>query len=496
MMRVKYSVSDLNELYERLVHKAHKYWEKSLYDKCISCIEDAAYFQYCLNNIYSDQRLDTLLQKISQVYFHNARPYIGSDTVFFYDSFCLDNRGLTQHYLDALMNNGKYRIIYICEKRSAPRGRDIIEMLKNNRIDYYFLPDVSWKEKCDFLHGLINKYTPKAVLFHLTPFTAIPFIAFGPFLQIIKYQINLTDHAFWLGGNFFDYLYEFRTYGISVSIEKRGYNESQLILNPFYPWQSGEPFQGFPVSIEGKVVIFSGGALYKIEGENDKYFNLVKNILNTYPNVIFFYAGNGDETHIRSFIKANFFENRLILLGNRSDIDAVFRNCDIYMSTYPLGGGLMSQYAAINSKPILVYKSVDIEKLACTKQYIPYALNSTKEFIEEVGLLVNDEEYRKKKGVLSKSLIIEQDTFRSRFNVTFMKSEISSDSYSSELIDYQNFCMGYVDKINNNTFGFIENRLIRNFIISHKVIINAFFYIPQYVVKFLQRKSGLLRSSL
>lgn len=480
-MRVKYNLSDLNKLYERLVHKAYKYWEKSLYDKCISCIEDAASFQYYLNNIYSDPRLDSLLQKISQVYFHNTEHYKESDTIFFYDSFCLDNRGLTQHYLDALINNGKFRIVYICENSSVSRGYDIVEMLKNNRIDYYLLPDTSRRDKCEFLRQLIEKYTPKAAIFHLTPFTTIPFVTFYSFSKIIKYQINLTDHAFWLGGNFFNYIYEFRQYGINISLEKRGYLNHQLILNPFYPWQSCEPFQGFPVSTEGKIVVFSGGALYKIEGDNGKYFSLVKQILDTYSNVLFLYAGDGDETHIRKFIADNSYEKKLILLGNRRDIDAVFKNCDIYMSTYPFGGGLMSQYAAINYKPILVYKSVDIEKLACTKQYIPYALNSTQEFIQEVGLLINDENYRRKRGLFFRSLMIDQETFRTRFNDTFMQ-ENTKDVYKIlDSINYKEFCMGYVHRINNNSFGFVEKYPIKNKVFSIKLIVNLIVYVPNYI---------------
>lgn len=495
-MRIKYSLYELSTLYEKLVQKAYTYFENSSYDDCIKCVEHAAHFQYFLNNIYSDYRLDLLIRRVSQNFFHVKKEYKGKDTVFFYDSFCLDNRGLTQHYLDALISSGKYKVVYICEKPSVPLESDTVNMLKDNYVDYYFLPDISWKEKCEYLHCLISKYSPKAALFHLTPYTTIPFIAFLPFPQIVKYQINLTDHAFWLGGNFFDYLYEFRSYGVTLSIEKRGYKEQQLILNSFYPWQSKESFKGFPASIEGKVVVFSGGAMYKIEGENGIYFTLVKSILDTYPNVIFFYAGEGNDVPIRNFIKENAYEERLLLLGNRKDIDAVFKNCDIYMSTYPFGGGLMSQYAAINSKPILVYKSTDIEKLACTKQYIPYALNTIQEFIDEAGLLINNETYRKERGDFFKSLIINQETFRARFHETFMNSYIENVDYCFEKIDYSGLCHGYVDRINNNAFGLIERRFILNKIFTLKVILNSLLYLPTFLYNTVERLINFCKKKL
>lgn len=43
----------------------------------------------------------------------------------------------------------------------------------------------------------------------------------------------------------------------------------------------------------------------------------------------------------------------VFLIGDRHDINEVFKHSDIFLNTYPIGGGLMTQYAAANSKPIL-----------------------------------------------------------------------------------------------------------------------------------------------
>ena len=48
--------------------------------------------------------------------------------------------------------------------------------------------------------------------------------------QFIRYQINLTDHAFWLGSQCFDKCIEFRSYGASISKEYREIQSSKITV--------------------------------------------------------------------------------------------------------------------------------------------------------------------------------------------------------------------------------------------------------------------------
>lgn len=483
MKRLKYTVDELNCLYERLVTKAITQYNKHNYTKSINCIRSAAYFQYHINYIYNDIRLENLLRNISALFYQDVYGYIKSDVIFFYDSFCLDNRGLTQHYLDALFYN-RFQVVYILEKPNYDVDSDIIRFLHEKKAIIQTLPHGSWKDKTDFLHLLIEQYKPSATLFHLHPYTTIPFIAFYPYKTMLKYQINLTDHAFWLGdSNFFNFSYEFRQYGVEVSRSRRGFKVEQLILNPFYPWQSSTPFQGFPISTEGKFIVFSGGAMYKIEGDNNMYFHISKAILDTYPNVILFYAGTGNSEHLERFIAENNYQQRFILLGQRKDIDAVFKKCDIYLSTYPIGGGLMSQYAAINKKPIIVYKSSKIEKEICTKQYAPFKFDTIEGIIEEIGKMINNQDYLYSKGVFINSLVSTQNDFREHFNNTFLKPFFTNDTLDChEFIDYSEFHYEYIERINNNVFGLIEVPLIKNKVFTYKVIVNTLKYLSFKII--------------
>jgi hypothetical protein len=47
-------------------------------------------------------------------------------------------------------------------------------------------------------------------------------------------------------------------------------------------------------------------------------------------------------------------------LGNRRDFAAAVRNCDIYLDTYPISGGLAVQYAIQMRKPVIWIRHTDI----------------------------------------------------------------------------------------------------------------------------------------
>lgn len=62
-----------------------------------------------------------------------------------------------------------------------------------------------------------------------------------------RYQINLTDHAFWLGAHAFDYVLEFRDFGANVSRQYHHIAPHKILKQPYYPYIDRTlSFQGFP----------------------------------------------------------------------------------------------------------------------------------------------------------------------------------------------------------------------------------------------------------
>jgi hypothetical protein len=212
---------------------------------------------------------------------------------------------------------------------------------------------------------------------------------------------------------------EFRQFGVSVSQQRRGIRPKQQLLVPFYPIVDNNPFQGFPKECteKGKVLIFSGGDIYKVLDEKRMYWHLVKRVLDTFPEVVFLFAtkidGMGME-FLNSFIYENHYEGRFLYTKFRPDINEVLAHVDIFMGTCPVCGSLMSQLAARNATPILQYyypgtPDDETEQAVCINEQFPISFDNEEAFMQEAAKLIYDVEYRKQQGKrLLRAMITEE----------------------------------------------------------------------------------------
>ena len=485
-----YSMEDLIEVYELLVSFSVRSYNEGNISNSLKCIEAAALLQYNLNYYYSDSHLNEILRQISLLFEKKEKINVNNNTICFIDSFARDNHGLTQQYLDALFKN-QFKLIYISEIRDI--GSKIFKLLEDNHAKIFKVDNLSILEEVKRIIEILKIEAPSSVYYHLSPNSIGPIIAGYYVSEMHNVQINLTDHGFWLGGaDLFNSMLEFRTFGLRLSREKRNFSENQLVLMPFYPWTENIPFEGFPIDTTGKVVMFSGGAMYKTEGGGGKFFSILKQIMDEYPEVVFFYAGDGNKTHFETFISDNEYHDRMFLLGQRDDINEVFKHSDIYYSTYPLFGGLMSQYAAINGIPILAYGNEEIESVVCTKKPAHFTFNSEESLIEEAGKLIENPDYRRERSDFFKGLCIDQEEFRARMR-RWMETSVKPElSYETKPIDYASFCKENVERINNGCQGLgIELMLLRRCpkAMTWKMWMNVLMNIPEVIRVQKRRKT-------
>ena len=477
-MKVSYTRRDLETVYNRIVQCAVKDTKRGKDHTALKKIQTAANFQYNINSIYSDQRIETLMSAISYKLFPVDVDFTPSKgKILFYDYYGISNRGLTQQYLDALYQDKDLEIVYVVENSFTERTENILRMVRSHGSKSYELTQETMIEKIKTLYNIVKKEQPTAIFYHISPWSPVPLVATKPFDSVKKYLVNITDHAFGLGdGNFFDYSFEFREYGCKVSMEKRIYKTNQLKLLPYYPWQEQTEFQGFPIDTTNKVVLFSGSYMYKIENPENTFFNIVSRILKANPNTIMLFAGGGDPTRLQGLIEDNNLSDRFVLLGNRTDISEVFKHIDIYIGTYPHGGGLMSQYAAINGKPILAYKTHVIEKIVCNRKWMDFVFDTEDDLIEEATHLVSDKKYREMRGLMFQSLTATQDDFRQSFNRLFSTSDCLNKDVE-EQIDYEAFCQTYIDSINMAKNCGLEHQVLRSCpsALHWKMLLNIFF---------------------
>ena len=316
------------------------------------------------------------------------------------------------------------------------------------------VPDL---EKISKLCEIIELYHPSRIICHISPSKSISLlVALYAFKNIVKYNINLTDHAFWLGSsNLFDYNFEFRPFGASISYYMRGFSNKQLLYCPYYPWREECEFDGFPDKCRGKTIIFSGGNLYKIQGADNLFLNIVREIVEKEDNVVFVFAGWGDTAHFNSFVRKYNLQERFYFIGNRRDIDQVFRHVDIFIGTYPIGGGLMNLLAAINGKPVLLFKDHDAAgEILLVDDKDSFVFETKEELVTEAQRLVNDETYRHRRGAYFQASVMTQKMFRARFKELFLEHR------SMELIDDlridESYCSSFLNIVNNNNKLSIE----------------------------------------
>lgn len=419
---MKLSVDKIQKLYAHYKKRAWDYYYSNNYNKSLLYITVAGYTGYHYYLGYKDDNIeDLLLSMSSHLIKKNCLFARNKDLCVFYDSSSSDNSGLTQQYLTAIISCG-LKLIYLTEKKDFLKSKsDIRKQLESyNKASVIEIPsNKDYWGKAQFVYDTIIDTNAEKLFIHTEPYSAFASVAFyGLPDSIKKYKINLTDQTFWLGTRFIDYSFEFRQFGWHLSVVKRGIPENGILCLPYYPIMNKSPFQGFPDLAEGKVILFSGASYYKIYDQDDVFFKMVRDILNACPEVVLLFAGNGKINVLNNKLEQYGIKERFIPIGRRSDITEVFRHSDIYLNTYPVGGGLMLLYAAQLGKPIVCYRAkttAGAEDIVCQKQYYNISDDDIPSLVKRVQHLVKDSEYRKEHGERIKDCTIDVEMFNSLF---------------------------------------------------------------------------------
>jgi len=425
---MKVTLSEVKKGYSGIKKLAFDEFKNANYEKCLEYVDHAATLASQIMWRYSDDELEELLQEIGEKIIVKPENYEADrKKIVFYDYFGSPVI-LTLQYLRVLIQEG-YEILYLYEERNNAKAPvvDIIKVYENVLIKKIALQSSRVSRIADIYRKIVEFKSSKIFLHINTLSVGIPAFSCLP-KEIVRYYINLGDHAFWLGTKAIDYSFEFRSFGANVSIQKRGLKKNQLLLLPYYPIIDKKDFKGFPKQCNNRVVIFSGGDFYKTVDKENTYWNLVNEILKTNPKAIIIYANkalnSAGKNLLDSFIRTNNLEDRFIPIGFRQDINEVMKNCDIYLGTCPMSGGLMSQHAAINAKPILQFYPHDLfsfeetESMICYNEKIKISFTNKEELLREAKKLIENKDYRIERGVeLQKCMITEEE-----FNNLFIKS--------------------------------------------------------------------------
>ena len=415
----------LSLIYHRLKRLAEITLAARFYTSCISYIKAASWMAYSFNISFRDDELEDLTFRLSKN-IKKKHCETNADSVVLIDSFAHDNHGLAQQYIRAIMAQQRH-LLYITD--ASPNSENAVGLYGDlNNYPCATIVHVPNRNKlaglkrAQFIYNEIIKAHPYKVFMHLTPNAAEVIIAMHALSdKIIKYQINLTDHTFWLGATACDYSLEFRPYGFSVSEQARKIDRSKLLLCPYYPIVDDIPFKGFPFEKKNECVIFSGGSSYKFGDDKNTFFVMMKRLLDENPSLIWVHAGDnmdGIKEKMMSVMSVQYLR-RIYLVGIRNDIAEVFRHIDIYINSYPFGGGLMNLYAAHFSKPVVslkrdVYTSAN-EILGQLKD-VSVDFTTIDDLCVEVHRLVECADYRIQRGKQLQDSVIKVNQFNELFD--------------------------------------------------------------------------------
>ena len=393
----EYKKRKLNKIVNKMICSIER--EKNIQTKYKKIYKCASYIYY-YNLEYNSDRLENSIFEISKSYMNFE--YTDNNVFLFFDSFGLSYRGLINQYIDSFITN-KMKFIYVTYETNTLND-SIKKKIKENAVDFYLIKnDISSIERLKDISSHCS-----SVIFYIKP-SDINALILSYAYKGKKYLINLTDHAFWLGNKSMDYYIEFREYGANISYYKRGICKSKLLLQPYYPIINNVQFRGYPLKNMNKSnVIFSGGALYKTIDKSLMYYEMIEKILNDNPNYYFWYAGSGDSKYLDILI--NKFSGRIVHTNERDDLYEVLKNVKLYISTYPMIGGLMSQYCAAAGVPCLTLLFDECSSGVLLKSgFDAFEYTHIEELLLDCNRLLNDEDYYKKR--CSNDLIITKEIF-------------------------------------------------------------------------------------
>lgn len=445
------NIERVEKIINSIYKKINKCFQKGNYRRTLHLIKTYASIMYSYNQIYADSKVEEILYKTINLIFPKPdlkKSELNEKTVIFYDGFGIDNRGLAQIYLKALCK--KYHVIYITAISNKKRLHNIIELLRLSNNDIYYIKGKNINSCINELINVTNKIKPKNMFLYTYPNDIVGISFFELFEDIIcRYQINLTDHAFWLGIKAFDYCIEFRDYGASISAEHRNINKEKLFKLPFYPnINYSQEFEGYPFEFDEtkNKFIFSGGALYKTIGDGNKYYHMIEKIIIKYPDLFFWYAGSGDNRELRKLMDK--YPNRVFYTSERKDLYQVLKRCYFYFSTYPICGGLMFQYAAkANKLPITLTHDNITDEFLLNQDNLNVIFDSEEEMYQEIDKIYNDKKYKEKKEKdISNSVITEEKFEKNLYQLIEIKKSEFDIIYKK--IDIDKFRKTYKENIN------------------------------------------------
>lgn len=448
-----HSKEKLISVYRLAKKKMETHFSNDQYDDGLYEAEVAANLamSYPILHEYVDDQLETALQKqfLSRIGTINYSAV--SKKVVFYNTQIVDRGALTQQYLNFFTRNNYEVLLVVPHKRNALLGKEIQTFIKAHKNVNLFYPKGNTLSKMMIsLKTKIEDFRAELSFIHLVPDDVFGFSFFANLQSSIRYYIVHNDHTFWLGKRCADYFLEFRDFGYHIATERRRISPKKIIRAPYYPINEGKQFKGFPFDPKNKIVGLLAANPYKFMLDKEKtILNVLVEKIKEHKDFVVVIAGRRSK-ELNDFIERNNLESKFYYLGHRTDFYALMKSVDIYINSFPLIGGLTTQYAAETGRPIVSYTKPELLSTNSAEGFLKYCkeqitFSNLEEFKARLSQLITDETLRnsfKNKSIMDTISKLEFEKRLSEIiadpekHVEFTLSDTKLEHIDSVFLDY------------------------------------------------------------
>lgn len=463
----------------KLKRIAKRYLKTKKYDKALKTISLLGDMMYNLNITYSDDEIENMIKTISYELLHSRISNLKgrNKRILFFDGFGLDTRGLALIYIKAL-TEANYDIVYVTLKHKKLALPQITDVLRGNANNVMLTIEGSNLIKGIYdLNDIVRKYHIDKAFLYTRPADMIGIPVFTAYAGVLeRYMINLTDHAFWLGKNTFDFILEFRDYGAIISAEKRNIVKSKLLKQPYYPMVNTDiKFEGFPFEPQNFKIIFSGGALYKTFGDNNIYYQIIDHLLSKHKDIIFLYAGEGDGSELKRLTKK--YPDRVYWIAERKDLYQLMKHSYFYLSTYPMIGGLMTQYAVVaGTVPFTLIYDDCATGILLEPEKIGTEFTDYKKFVQCIDEMIDHPELLDAKKENLNCQLITPEMFKENL-IQIIEKKTSRFEIYNRHIETERFQRTYLERLSRKTYCKLFVKRNSLFLIKYFPLKSIMFFI-------------------
>ena len=440
------------EYIAKLKKIAKRYLSIAKYNDSLQVLHAISQYLYEFNQTYIDEDVESMLLEITEALdIKQGRTYEGTkNKVLVFDGFAFETRGVIKMYLNALVKGG-FEIVYLYDKNRTSEIPGILEFCTQNKIKTLTYNErATYVESAKEIGEVFLSEKPAKALFYTYPYDVAAYVAFASFKGLTeRFLIDLTDHAFWIGKYCNDFFCGSREMSAYNEHYQRHIPKEQLIkLGVNLIVEECNDHSGLPFDVTKTKYIFSGGALYKTLGDpNNYYYKIVDHILENHKDIVFLYAGYGDDTEMKVLLKK--YPDRLFYIEERKDYYYLIQHCVFYLNTYPMFGGMMMKYSALAGKlPITLKHSSDSDGLLLHQKELGIEYDKYEDLIKDVDHLLGDETYLKDREKKLDGSVISEERFTNNLKNALLNHKTDYE-HSYEKLDTEKFRLEYLERHNH-----------------------------------------------